>query len=226
MLPENGFSHSHLVSHSGAFRLARYNVTAEHDVKKDFRGYQFPLQQHWSRALCFSPKCLGRCKVPTVFHSGLILLAWLMYRMSNTAQKVNIGLAQRTSFELCKLYCLPLDIRFAAKFRYVFFPQLRYMCSLDFSESLLVVTKISKEEDEIQGRGNSGAQKRRCQPRGKPVSEALKRLGYTAVTGIDMAKLFALSIEQKTHRMLKFWHKISQQKLWQTLFIEQYTCST
>ncbi len=134
---------------AGAFRLARYNVTAEHDVKKDFRGLPIPLAAALVTSfVLFSEAVWGMVKYPQFFTPGLILLAWLMVSNVKYSAKINIGLGKKTKFRIVKVLLLAaLIFGLAIKFRYVFFPAVALYVSLGFFRELYwVVTKISKEE--------------------------------------------------------------------------------
>ncbi len=59
-------------------------------------------------------------------------------------------------------------------------------------------------------------------PEANAVSEALKRLGYTPVTNIDMAKLFTLSIDAENAQDAKVLAQDIAQKVLANPVIEHY----
>ncbi len=64
---------------AGAFRLARYNVTATHNVKSDFQGLPIPLAAVFvSSYIIFTDDIWGAIRFPHLFTPALILLSWLM----------------------------------------------------------------------------------------------------------------------------------------------------
>jgi len=64
---------------AGAFRLARYNVTATHQVKSDFQGLPIPLAAVFvSSYIIFTEDIWGVIRFPHLFTPALILLSWLM----------------------------------------------------------------------------------------------------------------------------------------------------
>ena len=84
---------------AGAFRLARYNLTAEHNVKTDFRGMPLPLAGIFIASyVLFSYELWGELRYKQNLTPALVLLSWLL--ISNAKYPATITIKPGKLFKL------------------------------------------------------------------------------------------------------------------------------
>ena len=136
---------------SGAFRLARYNITASPHKKNDFQGLPIPLAAIFVASfILFTNSIWGEIKFTHYFTPAMVLLSWLM--ISNVRYSANPLFLSIKGFNWKVIVLAAVIIALLIRPRWFIFPIIAIYILQGFIRELYwMVKKTDREEnrDEI-----------------------------------------------------------------------------
>ncbi|MCD6594333.1 CDP-diacylglycerol--serine O-phosphatidyltransferase [bacterium] len=132
---------------AGAFRLARYNVTASPHKKTDFQGLPIPLAAIFVASfIIFTDNIWGSIKFTAFFTPMMILLAWLM--ISNVRYPANPFIFSIKGFNWKVFVLAAILVAILVKPRWFIFPTIAiYILNGFVREIYWIVRRTDKEVD-------------------------------------------------------------------------------
>ncbi len=138
---------------AGAFRLARYNVSASPHSKTDFQGLPIPLAAIFIASfVIFSNSVWGEIRFTRFFTPAVVLLSWLM--VSNVRYSATLPIPSGKNLILKSLVFIIIVVALLVRPRWFLFPVVTLYILQGFVREIFWVAKKfngQEESDEVCG---------------------------------------------------------------------------